>query len=698
MGDLSSTTSGGGISIDLTADLSQLGQIAAKGTAVATEQGKKLGEAFAKAFGEAVAHANVSMPSVARATGGGGGATGAAAAAAGGGGASYDATMSYKAHLRASFSDWRDVERQKTQVIAEESRKRDQSMGRTGGASGAGGVGNPFSDRGLARMLGSGAIAYGAQSAINLTTSMVEAHNIATHPERVLRNFQADGTGHDVRNDPFMQGQAQTIAGAQGGLHALQGVESIPLLGSLVKLGDAATGASDHLKDVADAAERAAQAHERAIGYLEGGQQRIAAMSGNPTFEAYATGQRSTDAAYADIGKHPGDPAVVGAYYQAKAESKIALQKAVNEQASDTAVQGDLAKGGRESAEYERTGVMSHQWKAYAYQRTGGRREIEDKYNEQLRVMQAGKDRAGSQDESDEIEKAMKSARAARDAHLGTYDAESAAGGARLTRASRRDDAQMSTAIGGAEAGEKAARSCARNNDTFQAEMVLSSSRGRRGWRRSRTSRGTARSARRSRKKIKAQEDEAVSDPQPRDARARFGLDSARWWPAITGDMPELGACRAHAYGLLDEVKNSSPGAAEADRLTALMELDAYKHRSLGVRGGAIAAGFHAGQVGVIGDPMDWRKRAIERKLMEADFDEARKQHRAGRQRGTEGRLDRSPAPEKVVPTLKDIVDAIRGLMLGHDVSAPPPHSLSLPHANPDTQRSGHSPGLFPRR
>lgn len=130
------------------------------------------------------------------------------------------------------------------------------------GGAGGGNLYNPLSPRGLSRFMGSGLAAYGALSAVHLATGLIEADQIASHPERVLRQWDHVGALHDVNTDPIMRGQAQTIAKVEGEKKVLETFSSVPLVGVLVKFVDAVTGATKALEDQEHAANHLVSIHQ----------------------------------------------------------------------------------------------------------------------------------------------------------------------------------------------------------------------------------------------------------------------------------------------------------------------------------------------------------------------------------------------------------------------------------------------------
>jgi hypothetical protein len=151
-------------------------------------------------------------------------------------------------------------------------RKRDQAAAEAAGSGGGGGYGgyggniraaNMFSVRGLAARLGVPlAAAYAASESLRLSASLVEANETASHPERILRQFDHVGSQFTAANDPVMRQLSVGIAQISGREQTQAAFEAIPILGSAFRLAASASGFHGELEDEKFQATRAAQSNE----------------------------------------------------------------------------------------------------------------------------------------------------------------------------------------------------------------------------------------------------------------------------------------------------------------------------------------------------------------------------------------------------------------------------------------------------
>lgn len=130
-------------------------------------------------------------------------------------------------------------------------------------------------------MLGSGAIGYGALAAADFGASAANALNTGAHPERFLRDMESLGATHNASSDPFLQSQSKIMARQGMDRETLDAVENLPLLGHLVKLGDAALGVSRAMDDAAKATRGVTELHEYNTKRRDALETRFASLSGD---------------------------------------------------------------------------------------------------------------------------------------------------------------------------------------------------------------------------------------------------------------------------------------------------------------------------------------------------------------------------------------------------------------------------------
>ena len=171
-------------------------------------------------------------------------------------------------------------------ATAEKVSERTEEKLRTRGvgqAGGRGGVGrSPLSAYGLASRLGVGIGAVIAvEEAVNVGAGLIEAGRIASSPERVLRQY-------DQPFDPFVlsataagQLEGRALAQIHGQQKAIGTMEAIPLLGHVVRLGDAIAGTSDSLSDQAFGAERTMVVERGLLQSHAQDQMRMASATGD---------------------------------------------------------------------------------------------------------------------------------------------------------------------------------------------------------------------------------------------------------------------------------------------------------------------------------------------------------------------------------------------------------------------------------
>lgn len=152
--------------------------------------------------------------------------------------------------------------------------------------SGSGGAGfkgrNPFSAAGLGRALGVGFGLLAVQEAAQLGTKLEDANNISSRPN--MNVLMAGGSSHDAMLASQTEGQEAR----------LKAIESVPVVGALTGLMDAALGVSQKLDLLAQGVVAATEATQRAKAGVYGGRASFASATGDPekAIEADTAAQR----------------------------------------------------------------------------------------------------------------------------------------------------------------------------------------------------------------------------------------------------------------------------------------------------------------------------------------------------------------------------------------------------------------------
>lgn len=145
---------------------------------------------------------------------------------------------------------------------------------------------NLFSARGLAPYLGGVTAGFAAIEALRVAGDIAQAVEVEEHPERQLRALDRFGSDRNIFTNDFARQQAQVLASNQATKMGLSAVESIPILGSFAKLGDAFGGFSGRLEDSSAVAQRNLQGDQ----FLHEAEQRRlltdATISGDPRKKA----------------------------------------------------------------------------------------------------------------------------------------------------------------------------------------------------------------------------------------------------------------------------------------------------------------------------------------------------------------------------------------------------------------------------
>lgn len=137
-----------------------------------------------------------------------------------------------------------DAEREGEQIGSAIS--KGMSRGGSGGGGGGGGHGNIgrknlLSQRGLETLGlgGSATAAFAIIEATRLAGELIEAQQIAAHPERIARTFQSVG-GWAAADDPYIMAKSGELAKIQKRMKETDAMESIPIIGNLTRIANSA--------------------------------------------------------------------------------------------------------------------------------------------------------------------------------------------------------------------------------------------------------------------------------------------------------------------------------------------------------------------------------------------------------------------------------------------------------------------------
>lgn len=247
---------------------------------------------------------------------------------------------------------------------------------------------NLLSLRGLetAGLVGTATAAYAIVEGIRLTGEAAEAIRHSMHPEKVMRQYDQGGALN--HRDAMMIANTSDQAVVQGKQMFLQSVESIPLIGSLVKIGDSLVGLSASLEDDAARLKRNAEIHVAAVESMPGLASRFAVAIGAPVTAAQIRAQDEYDRSLEDIRRTNGDPAVVRRHRAVAMVGQIELNRA------NDAYQANLIdlRGRREIAKIEQQAtsaeLMGDGERAYALRRTATIARATTTYEQTVRASQ----------------------------------------------------------------------------------------------------------------------------------------------------------------------------------------------------------------------------------------------------------------------------------------------------------------------
>jgi len=155
---------------------------------------------------------------------------------------------------------------------------------RGGGSSGGGGsrsfTGNPFSKRGVARLLGSGLAVYGLSEAANIASGFLNAADTANHPGRILHGYQDQNIAASAMNDPYLQGKAQQSATSRQASNSLAPSHPSPSRAGSFSYTTRRWDCRPRWKRKRWRSGRVLMRTKRPTAYLEGNAMRGAALTG----------------------------------------------------------------------------------------------------------------------------------------------------------------------------------------------------------------------------------------------------------------------------------------------------------------------------------------------------------------------------------------------------------------------------------
>lgn len=221
----------------------------------------------------------------------------------------------------AKLQDMR-IARERTEEDDEEEGPAGTRTGGKGGGKGSGGRGavdlsrkNLLSARGISAGLGMSMTGvFAALAAVHVATGFADAADTESHPERILRAIN-EGSAHDANSDKYLKEQAGASASNQGSQMRLQAVEAVPIIGSLVALADAASGASAAMREQGKVIEANIVAHQKALTVIDQQNVRAAELSGDPE-TVVRTQLRQQEAELVNAANaHPEDRAARDALY-----------------------------------------------------------------------------------------------------------------------------------------------------------------------------------------------------------------------------------------------------------------------------------------------------------------------------------------------------------------------------------------------
>lgn len=535
-----------------------------------------------------------------------------------------------------------------------------------GGRGGGMGMMNPFSQRGFARLLGGGAIGYGALAAVHLATEAAETTNIT--PDRILRGYDQVGSAHRTQDDPYLRQQADASADIKVAQANIKAIEDIPLAGSLLKLVDAITGASAAIEDQAAYVQKSVEIHEQAVAHNDQIAIRQAQISGDPARMVDAQGRLRLAGLQKSALDRPNDPEARRAY-----TSEVDL---FNQESHQAALQRDA----RLSSISLGTTASNRMRRSYVAQREGdGDRAFDLKqqserigevagYAAQFRTAKpfeqeaVGRENDAKLKASDERRENERVNRE-RAAQAAITEANASGAAARLRMSHENDQAEVASFDAATDAkltrmkqaGEKQSvinsevkvRIIEREELVTRQHEQLNDRIGTRG------EHAYADTLRKGRNNFAAdmfeyehavarKYNEASAADKPSilaEGIAHEQLMKSEHGRQLANERGELSLRATQAdmraenhgqladvtgrlYHLQQEVVNASPEVQAATKWAAQKELVAMRHEILGVRGGGIAEDSAMGQI--VGDPMDLSGDAKQRKMIAAEFDRAK--------------------------------------------------------------------------
>jgi len=228
----------------------------------------------------------------------------------------------------------------RTKIVDEQGRS--VGAGHAAARSAGGGHGglankNLLSLRGLetSGLVGNATAAFAIIEATRIGAEFAEAASIASHPNRIARKYDAAGSVVNPFADPSMMANAQGQASVQASQMRIGAIEGIPVIGALIRIGDAMTGLSHGLEEKAEALQRSASMHVAAVESNRGALGRIEGLTGNRVGEATAQYNENEEAAIQDVrrsaedrqkaGLEGADPATIEKLHKTRMEGRIRI-------------------------------------------------------------------------------------------------------------------------------------------------------------------------------------------------------------------------------------------------------------------------------------------------------------------------------------------------------------------------------------
>ncbi len=562
------------------------------------------------------------------------------------------------------LNQWKAIEAQKTQATVREAKARAnaeiQEMRRVataapgnGGGPGGGGRGmspyaNPFSERGFARLVGSGAAVYGGTEALNLMTGLVDAYHAGdpAHVARRVRDMQTDSMTFSASSDSTLRHSGQASADVDSSLKALQAFEAIPFLGSLVKFTAALDGTSDRLEQSQKEIARATASYVHLREHNEEGMGRLAKIRGDAGTASEEDAKRgmarattTRETAESDLAAEQRKPLGERDY------NKINLLKSVVSESRQAEI--DAGREGQFSVDFARLRDANEIKNARAGSALANAQADASARGANGDALGAMRLRHRAEQEASRVKGAGNIAEAQMQ-YDQAFTAEGAAGhsqdsidarlraSARLTEAKKKaaaDDRALTNKNHAEELAEErkhtdqiielrahaAAASLRGQRMEYQASMVEfdaasatmlgapmdAATRGAMTWER-------------------YQQREAMRAGHAREM-LRIGFDQttrlgqAQYQQEM---MPEAAAGYASTRAIVDRVASAVPGTRDREKAVAREELKAMQ-AEMSYRGGGMAENIGAGMM--VGDPLDLSHAAAERKARAGDINAATK-------------------------------------------------------------------------